>query len=319
MRPALLASADWGSRPGKRWIAKARLEPDGCYSLEAPEPVGDVDSLLERLRAEARSCGAAVVGFDFPIGLAARYAERAGVHRFLDLLPKLGAREWSEFYDVASTPEEIALRRPFYPARPGFARQRHLVEALGVEKIDDLLRRCERSRPGRRAAAPLFWTLGGQQVGKAAIVGWRDVLGPALRSRSGSVAIWPFSGPLEVLGCAGGVIVVETYPAEYCAQLGVDFPAPGRGARGGKRAQSERARNAPLLLGHARRCGHRLPRGLEDEIRTGFGSGPDGEDRFDAFLGLLGMLRAFERSRGPEEPTEPEVRAVEGWILGQSG
>ena len=45
-----------------------------------------------------------------------------------------------------------------------------------------LLRRCERGGNGHKQACCLFWTLGGNQVGKAAIIGWRDVLAPALRN-----------------------------------------------------------------------------------------------------------------------------------------
>ena len=61
--------------------------------------------------------------------------------------------------------------------------QKHLLNGLGFNnhKIDVLLRKCEIGRIGRRAACSLFWTLGGNQVGKGAIAGWRDLLGPALR------------------------------------------------------------------------------------------------------------------------------------------
>lgn len=57
-----------------------------------------------------------------------------------------------------------------------------LKKGLSLKMFDELRRLCEMSvpawsvYPGRRAACPLFWTLGGQQVGKAAILGWREVL-----------------------------------------------------------------------------------------------------------------------------------------------
>jgi hypothetical protein len=44
-----------------------------------------------------------------------------------------------------------------------------------------LRRQCERATPTRRAACPLFWTLGSNQVGKAAISGWQEVIAPAQR------------------------------------------------------------------------------------------------------------------------------------------
>ncbi|MBK9693254.1 MAG: hypothetical protein IPO73_16460, partial [Gemmatimonadetes bacterium] len=49
------------------------------------------------------------------------------------------------------------------------------------------------------------------------------------------------------------------------------------------------------------------------EIATGFAT----EDDFDAFAGLLGMLLVVLGHRAPGEPADAEVRAVEGWILGQ--
>jgi hypothetical protein len=86
------------------------------------------------------------------------------------------------------------------------------LKAVGVPLIDDLRRECEKKQAGRRAACPLFWTLGANQVGKGAIVGWRDVLAPALRE--GDVSLWPFDGRLLDLLKAGKIIIAETYPAE---------------------------------------------------------------------------------------------------------
>ena len=44
------------------------------------------------------------------------------------------------------------------------------------------------------------------QVGKAAIIGWREVLAPALRG-GGSVSLWPFDGSLPSLLVPGNVVV----------------------------------------------------------------------------------------------------------------
>jgi hypothetical protein len=82
------------------------------------------------------------------------------------------------------------------------------LNALEVSAIDDLRRECEKKQAGRRAACPLFWTLGASQVGKGAIVGWRDVLAPALRE--GGVVLWPFDGRLPDLIKAGRIIIAET-------------------------------------------------------------------------------------------------------------
>lgn len=59
---------------------------------------------------------------------------------------------------------------------------------------------------------PLLDT-GAKQVGKTAIIGWRDVLAPALRN-IGPVSLWPFDGPLPSLFVPGKVVVAEPCPTE---------------------------------------------------------------------------------------------------------
>jgi hypothetical protein len=319
MLPTLVAHADWSAHPEKRWMARAILRGDGHYAANAPELVGELGTLVERLVAQAGPRGCVLLGFDFPIGLPARYAERTRIRDFLTLLPKLGHGDWFEFYTVAERPNRISLRRPFYPQfsrRKGEARLNHLLDGLGVQ-MADLRRRCEGARPGRRAASPLFWTVGGQQVGKAAISGWKDVLGPALRSDL-DVAVWPFSGSLFKLFRPGCVVIAETYPAEFYTHLGVRFSANRRGEKSGKRVQPDRAANAPVLLAWARAAHVRLAPALRAELQDGFGTSADGEDRFDATVGLLGMLNVVLKRRSPGEPDDEVVHRIEGWILGQA-
>jgi hypothetical protein len=307
----VVAHADWGSQTGKRWLATARRRGEGFW-VEAASPVAAPDRLLAALSAEAGPRGGVLVGFDFPIGLPLAYARRACVREFRPLLPTLGG----SFFEVAERAEEISVLRPFYPARPGGAAQQHLVEGLGVASIDDLRRVCERATPTRRAAAPLFWTLGAQQVGKSAITGWRDVLIPALRGAL-DVAIWPFEGSLAELVAPGRIVVAETYPAEYYGHLGVELAAPAEGGPRGKRVQAVRAAQAPRLLDFARELSLALAPELQAQIADGFGSKPDAEDRFDAAVGILGVLNVVVGRRAPGEPGDPELRRVEGWILGQ--
>lgn len=319
MRPALVLHADWSSEPRKRWMAGATAEGPG-YHAYVPEPVGDTSSLVQRAR-EWAGPGAALLGFDFPIGLPARYAERAGIADFIELLPRLGEGEWREFYDVAHTPDQISLRRPFYPQRStvkGGTLPRHLVDALGVGSMRDLLRRCELAHADRQAASPMFWTLGGAQVGKAAIRGWREVLVPALRRRGAGVSVWPFDGPLPALIEPGAVVLAESYPGEYYSHLGIGFQNATLGRRGSKRNQEDRRANAAGLLAWAESAGVTLTPGLAAEIGDGFGSGRDGEDRFDAVVGLFAFLNVALGHRPPGEPDDERTRMVEGWILGQS-
>jgi hypothetical protein len=211
-RPTVVYHADWGTDPKKRWLCKAVLE-GGRYRAQAPVLVGDHFGLLNRVKNEIGETGTAVVGFDFPIGIPARYAALLGVTDFKPLLLKLGHGDFSDFYRISANSAEISKYRPFYPFRPGGTKQIHLWSGLGLTCIDDLRRKCERANGERRAACPLFWTLGANQVGRAAIIGWRDVLVPALQADK-SVVLWPFDGSLDELLKPGRLVIVETYPAE---------------------------------------------------------------------------------------------------------
>jgi hypothetical protein len=316
-RPSLVAHADWGVAPTKRLLARAELGADGRYVARAPEPVGESTSLLRRLGAVAGAKGVIFVGFDFPIGLPLAYAERVGIQDFVAALPEFGSEPWAEFYTVATTRTEIGLKRPFYPYRPGGTSRTDLVMALGVADFDELRRRCERKQAHRSAACPLFWTLGGNQVGKGAIHGWRDILGPALEEFGQDLALWPFDGPLQDLFRPGRVVVAETYPAEVYRQLGIDLSRSGGPGGAGKRSTGSRAINADAMVAWATGADVTLDDKLVEMIENGFGPHGDGEDPFDAVVGLFGMLNVVLGKQEPGEPTDERVRRVEGWILGQ--
>jgi len=284
------------------------------YVLDAPEPVGQVASFLSRLDSRANDRGPFIVGFDFPIGVPASYARCAGFHRFLDQLPLFGTGQWSTFYDVASTSSEVSPHRPFYPFGTHGTCQAHLTSALGVAGIRQLLRSCERGNSSRSDASPLFWTLGPKQVGRAAIVGWRDVIAPALIQPNCSVSVWPFHGELDDLLRKSRCVIVETYPAEACLHLGL--PSPGRGWS--KRSQVDRQRLADILLKWAFDRGVTISDKLGGAIRNGFGSHGSGEDQFDSVLGLMSMTEVLLGHRSCAVPLEPAIHAVEGWIFGQA-
>jgi hypothetical protein len=226
---------------------------------------------------------------------------------FKSFLRGLGKGKWSQFYEVCSDAAEITKNRPFYPYRPGGKKQGHLLTALQVASIDDFRRKCELANGVRRAASPLFWTLGASQVGKAAIIGWRDVLPPAV-GRGNSVVLWPFDGSLDVLLKPGNLIIVETYPAEYCSWLFEDQPLKGKGKL------EIRRRAAPAMLKWARSANVTLDPDLRRAIEDGF---PDGDDALDAAVGLFGMLEVLLNRRTPGEPSEESIRKLEGWIFGQ--
>lgn len=311
--PKLVAHADWSTRPEKRWVSVALRNGDS-YRIEEPTPVGDLTTFIKRLKDQAEG-GQIVVGFDFPIGIPRAYADRAGVENFLDFLRGLGRNDWVEFFKIAETPDKISLHRPFYPKRPGGTKHSHLVTGLGVPSMDDLLRKCERAYPGRGSASSLFWTLGGKQVGRAAISGWLDVLIPAIQKKNDVPAIWPFQGDfvelLQRQNCK--CIIVETYPAEACLHLGCEPP----GRNWSKRKQEDRMAVGIRLLQWAGGRGVGLSNSLVSAIEDGFGPSKNGEDPFDSVLGVMSMLDVILEKRSDGVPVDPIVKKVEGWIFGQ--
>lgn len=310
-RPGVVAHADWSVHPGKRWLCVATRDGP-AYTIAAPEPVGDPDTLPTRL--VLRSADRAVLlGVDFPLGLPMAFARRARLGSFLEFLEAAGHGRWQDVYRLCETPDEIDIERPFYPARPGGTRQTHLLEGLGIRELDALRRRCELKTDERGAAAPLFWTLGGQQVGRAAISGWQELLSkPAAHDRP-ALRLWPFEGGLARLLEPESVVVAETYPAESATQVGLK--APGRGWS--KRRQSDRAMHAIALTRWAFSRRVTISDALTSLLRDGFGDLKNGEDMFDSLLGVAGMLEVVLGRRPEMPPMTNERRVIEGWILGQ--
>ncbi len=321
--PELVAHCDWGSQPSKRWIAIA-TRSNGVYTAYAPQPVGEMETLLHRLRRQAPKEAAILVGFDFPLGLPEAYAGRAGIDSFPEFLQGItetkngsGESRWSHFHEVCASEEEISLERPFYPARPGAARRDAIHEALGLADRNLLYRECELRHAERTNACSLFWTLGGNQVGKSALLGWRSVIGPELQRNPESMRLWPFHGELETLLQPGVTVATETYPTEYHKRI---F---GQTLRG-KRYAAKRREIAPAWLGTAHRCGIRIDRKLRRQILSGFTESnledvsrrDENDDAMDATIGLFGMLAALHDYGSRTEPRDKKIRRIEGWILG---
>lgn len=311
----VIAHADWSVCAGKRWHCVARRSgaEDAVYRVSAPRPVGDVGDYFDRLLGKSAS-DSVLSGLDFPLGLPLDFARQAGIEAFCDVLPAFGSGAWSEFFDLCQQPADISVHRPFYPQRPGGTRHAELCQSLGVESIDQLRRLCERRTQARAAASPLFWTLGGQQVGRAAISGWRDLLQPALRNSSLDLRLWPFEGNLKELCAPGRIVVAETYPAESGLHLGL--PATGRGWS--KRRQADRRGHAGTLRHWAERQRVTLDDELLAGLDDGFGPHAAGEDQFDSTVGVLGMLAVALGQRREAPILSAETRKVEGWIFGQA-
>jgi hypothetical protein len=303
--PPLLLHADFGLDPRKRWVTRA--EPTrGGFFLTAPEPCTPalVDAALGVPRA--------LFGFDFPIGVPRAWAARAGVARFVDLVLAPATPAWASFFEVAREPAEIGPRRPFYPARPGGRSRAELASALGLASARELFRACELA-PGQRPC-PIFWTLGGNQVGKGALAGWREIVVPA--RTSGRAALWPFDGPLDALLEGDRAVLAESYPADAYARVGATLPSTPDGR--GKRVRASRAAGADAIGAWASGAGVTFSPELARAIRDGFGDDAAGEDRFDATLGALGLVDVLLGRRPHAPPAGGLVREVEGWILGRS-
>jgi hypothetical protein len=188
-------------------------------------------------------------------------------------------------------------------------RASHAV-ALGLGDASGLSRACDRATTERPAGAPLFWTLGANQSGKAAISAWRDMLLPALAPRR-HVRLWPFEGPFRALLAPGGVAMAETYPAEALRHLGIKL-------RGSKRRQADRASVAEPLLAAMARLRVTPSPALVDAVIGGLGADPAGEDRFDCLLGVLCVINVLAGHRPDTTPDDPWLRTWEGWVLGQT-
>jgi hypothetical protein len=261
---------------------------------------------MSRVKADVGATGIALIGFDFPIGIPAPYARLIGVNEFKPFLLQLGEGDWPDFYRICAKRSEVSRYRPFYPDKPGGTRHEYLLSALGLSAIDELRRLCDLKHGDRNAACPLFWTLGANQVGKGAIVGWQDVIAPALKAEN-TVRLWPFDGKLRDLLQPGNVVIVETYPAE-CGCWLLRKPIKGK-----RKLAVRKSAGAPLLR-WAQSAGVGLDPVLRCAIEQGF---PEGDDAFDAVVGLFGMLEVVLNKRPSGEPSNTAVSDIEGWILGQ--
>ena len=304
----LVAHADWSADARKRWLAVVRSTRSE-WRLRV-EPVGDAGTLLARLRDEAGGAPVAL-GLDCPIGLPRAYAalHAWGARDFPAFLRGLAGRPW--FFHVGATLDDVTPHRPFYPARPlaGMTRAPHAL-ALGMHGAATLSRACDRATAERPAGAPLFWTLGANQTGKAAIHAWRTVLIPALYGAA-PLLLWPFDGPFRALLKPGTVAIAECYPAEAMRHLGVQ-------PLGSKRRQGDRLRLVPALRAAMATLGAEPEASLASLLDAGFGRDAAGEDRLDCVLGVLGTLAVAEGRRTDRAPDDPWIQRWEGWVLGQT-
>jgi hypothetical protein len=300
-----LIHADWGKDREKRWTASATASVAGFHV----ERLAIFDYAADDLIALGRTSGV-LIGFDFPIGLPAFYARALGINKFREFLSLLSSPRFASFADPANTIDQVCLERPFYPRRPGGTSRSQLVQAHGVSEFNDLRRLCERPPYSCPAASPLFWTLGGNQVGRAAATGWKEVLAPL--HAEGSTRFWPFDGPISGLTAQLGVTVAETYPADAARFLGI------RPSKFSKSNQDDRRAVGGRIVSAAELHGVTFDKEVRRAIADGFPAEWGKDDGFDAVIGLIGLAAVLSGSRGEGAPPSP-TRDVEGWILGLDG
>ena len=308
---SLAAHADWSIDPRKRWLTVARRGTTG-WRLQAPRLVGEVATLPTRLVREAGG-GAVALGADLPIGLPRAYAATRPEVDFLEFLRRLGGLPG--FFTVCARLDEIGPDRPFYPARgvAGMTRLSHAL-ALGLADASALSRDCDRATAERPAGAPLFWTLGANQSGKAAIAAWQSLILPALLPAAPDrvgLRLWPFEGAFRSLLAPGSVALAETYPAEALRHLGIRL-------RGSKRRQADRRASAAALMTAADQQAAVPDDAMRRAMLDGFGTDAAGEDRFDSVLGVLCVLNVLAGRRPDTAPADPWIRRWEGWVLAQT-
>jgi hypothetical protein len=304
-----LIHADWSVAPAKRWMAIAE-RPTAGWIVVAPELVGDTRLFLDKAFFLVSQGRRILASFDFPIGVPSAYGSRTGLKTFGDFLNAIGEGDWSHFFEVARSPTDIGIGRPFYPAvsKKGVSRA-ELVTGLSVRGFDDLLRVCERRTAHRQAACSLFWTLGGNQVGKGALSGWREIVRPALLR---GAFLWPFDGRLADLANAPCLVVAETYPAEAYHMMNAGF-LPHQS----KRRQADRREKSSAVLAWAERHAVTFTAEACAALNEGFGAKANGEDQFDAVMGLLKMIDVVEGRRDERSEQSPQTADWEGWILGR--
>jgi len=302
----IAAHSDWSMNPRKRWLTIGRRRGDE-WVLGVPQPVGEVSNLLGRLLAGAKD-QALVFGIDCPIGLPEAYARQ--IKGFDDFPAFLKAQKLdAPFFQVAPRLEDVSLARPFYPLGnvSGMGHKLELARALGMTETRQMSRLVDRQTATRPAAGQLFWTLGANQCGKAALAAWKDLLLPAFDSLP--IKLWPFEGGLRELATPGQIVVAETYPAEALRQVGLKL-------NGSKRSQADRRALATRIFEVMNDLRIKPSAELNISIGFGFGNESSGEDAFDSLIGALGIINVLNGNRPDTPPLAVDM--WEGWVLGQT-
>ena len=123
----IIFHADWSKKRNKRWLAKAERRQSGWeISSLAIAPCKLAKQLLEEANDKR-----VLAGFDFPIGVPAKWANKMKLESFPHFLDQLRNNAYPAFFTVAGSQCEISPERPFYPAAAkAGVRREHLYGGL---------------------------------------------------------------------------------------------------------------------------------------------------------------------------------------------
>ena len=222
-----------------------------------------------RSTSDARRAGSAVaVGREnartarrrlrLPHRPAPAYAERAGVTRFLEVLPRLGHGQWADFFGVADLAGEISIGRPFYPTHSTGQRSQatgssHHRAGLADERSAAAMR----ARPAEPLGCMSAVLDGRWQPGRQGRVGGMG--DAAIASADDALSYWPFDGSFDELIESCQTVVAETYPAEFYRHFGLPRVVS-------KRRQASRVAPCARLRQAAEDLGIRLTPALSEQI-----------------------------------------------------
>lgn len=309
--------ADWSVGAKGRWKVHARRINDGNngWCIDDMSPVGDIAPFINQLCQDGQT-KTIWLGLDFPLGLCRAWYEKSGFENFASVQDWLSTPQGQGFFDICDDQSQITPNRPFYPARAGAkgsVKRAHLASGLGVDAFSNLHRTCEKATSTRNEAAVPFWTLGANQVGKAMLHGWQNLLLPG---RDCGFHIWPFDGDLARLSQTPGTTLIETYPAEIYGWLGLhEMTLPS--GRFAKSRQDARRDAIAHLMPMLESWGIVMEPSLYQRIANGIDNAHGKDDAFDALIGVIGLIMIAMGKRAENLSDTAMIRDQEGWIIGQ--
>ena len=299
--------ADWSKDPRRREVYLADVQQREVRRLAGSWTAAAVIDAAREVAGD----GAALAGFDAPLGVPASYWEKLrqapgfpkGVANFAAWLPE--TRKQPQWFDNAPTPWDWRVEHPFFAVAPGAGGRRIWEDTLRRAGVETL-RRIDQET----AAKPVFITSGIPGTpGSAARQLWREFSFLCSEGEGPPFALWPFHGSLDALLASHTVTVAEIYPrVAYALALSPEEAATRRPL---KIAKTDRGVRQDALADLEAQ-----PWLGEHGVRLAdLGAATDSDDAFDALLSAAGLLRCVLEGTplAPDALVDP---VAEGGILG---